>query len=160
MNDTTRTVARSSRFEDWFAPNAPQEHRAVVEWVPIDVIATMREYGPGGRSGLRWPDRVKALAADILASGFKSPLQLEYGTDDRRAYLGEGNHRLAAAELLGLECVPVLVQRRFSTEYHESVAKPVSGHHGYIPQQTTPTSIGLPTVDIECPGLDDSGVVL
>jgi hypothetical protein len=158
MNDITLTVIRSSKFENWFAPDTPSKYRAVVEWVPIETVATMREYGPGGKAGLRWPDRLEALSADILESGFKSPLQLEYGTEDRKAYLGEGNHRLAAAELLGLECVPVLVQRRSSTEYHESVSKPVPGHDGYIPQQTNPASIGLPIISLDALDLDDSGI--
>jgi hypothetical protein len=58
MNDTTLTVIRSSKFEDWFASDTPSQYRSVVEWMPIETVATMREYGQGGRAGLRWPARV------------------------------------------------------------------------------------------------------
>ena len=51
----------------------------------------------------RWAELIRMLREE----GFREPLKLEYHPGLRRAYLGEGNHRLAAAGLAGYKAVPL-----------------------------------------------------
>ena len=51
------------------------------------------------------------LTRSLTEEGFREPLKLEYEPDSRRAYLGEGNHRLVAARLAGYSAVPVWALR-------------------------------------------------
>ena len=93
-------------------------------------------------------DGIKKL---LLEEGFRSPLNVDYNINDRYAYLGEGNHRLIAAQELGLTHVPVTVHRSGEYSKHGNKgrgnAKQVNGvdpdQFGYVPGQMTPTQIGL-----------------
>lgn len=51
------------------------------------------------------------LTADIKANGFKDPIILDYDPQHGLGLLGEGNHRLAVAQRLGLDNVPMRVVR-------------------------------------------------
>lgn len=84
-------------------------YKECVEMIPIEFVAQYREYDS---SRLRDPETVSILCADIIKKGIVEPLMLEIGQKDQKVSLGEGNHRLAAAEQLGLEYVPVRILRR------------------------------------------------
>jgi hypothetical protein len=51
------------------------------------------------------------LAEDIRVNGFREALIVLYDPETGDLRLGEGNHRLAAARLLGLESIPVRMSR-------------------------------------------------
>ncbi|MFW5899543.1 MAG: ParB N-terminal domain-containing protein [Jiangellaceae bacterium] len=59
----------------------------------------------------RGPDGVEVMAEDIRINGIREPLLLDRKRDGG-LHLANGNHRLAAAELLGLAEVPVQIRER------------------------------------------------
>lgn len=92
---------------------------------------------------------VNAIAADLRAGhGLEEPVILEYDHHTNWAYLGEGNHRLRAAEKAGLPEVPVRVQRtrnaahvrelegRGAPAFHKPEAELGGGH---VPQGIHPS---------------------
>ena len=53
---------------------------------------------------------VDSLVEDLKSGrGFNEPLGIEYHRDLHKAYVGEGNHRLLAAQMAGHEYVPAMV---------------------------------------------------
>lgn len=97
------------------------EDRSVVGMVPTHVVAKYREHDGywGSRDGRYGQDEadyhhevISGIANDIKAGkGITNPLTLEYDHTRNWASLGEGNHRLAAAEAAGVSHVPVRVVR-------------------------------------------------
>jgi len=149
-NDLTKEVIAASDFTN--NPN--------VEWVPIDAIDRLKEYD---RADTTQPkvlyeyarETIDELKQSIPTEGFKEPLIVEYAAGDRHAYLGEGNHRLAAAKELGLSHVPVRVMRNGEQRgelagTHNAVEVP--GYqadpppHNRVPADMKPSQIGLPTL--------------
>jgi hypothetical protein len=119
-----------------------------IQMVPTNILKHYREYNRATDSAHSL-EQVNKLMEDIKKHGIKEPLILEYATKDKTAYLGEGNHRLAAAIKLGIKDVPVRVYRR--TEGFSHAKKPVPGiepnKHGYVPQDMSPSDIGIHGVD-------------
>lgn len=88
------------------------ESRSVVGMVPTEQLARFREHG-GDWRGESSDRRVDEIRRDIRSGvGIKEPLMLLHDQDQQWAYLGEGNHRLRAAELEGQSHVPVRVVGR------------------------------------------------
>lgn len=97
-----------------------QFHRAdQPEQVRVDQLLQHREWdhGPGYSTEVssgqqyapkRTPEAWAAFRDDVRHNGIKSPLQLNYDPQSGRAYLGEGNSRLAMAHELGHTHVPVV----------------------------------------------------
>jgi hypothetical protein len=96
--------------------------RSVVGMVPTHVVDRYKEYdrnAPPGSSDERLGhttsatrERVNEIREDIRAGkGITNPLQLHYNHKEHWATLGEGNHRLAAAQAEGVPYVPVRVVR-------------------------------------------------
>jgi len=90
--------------------------------VPTEKLAPLREFdrmaeAPG--QGVFGPDNVQKLM-DHLAEGGKlnDPTAVLFDPKFNWAYLGEGNHRLAAAQLLGLEQLPATVWRSPGVKKH------------------------------------------
>ncbi len=115
-----------------------------VEWVPLHELKGLREY-----------DRTKnpntdldALTEDIRQNGLKSPLIIQYGKNDRRAKLGEGNHRLVAAERLGISHLPARVLRTstcpdgYPVPGHKEEFDQY-GHPRHVNADLRPSEIGL-----------------
>lgn len=76
-----------------------------MEWVPARDLEGI----PGNAVD---PQTVQALADDIRVNGFREPIRVEVSFDDGgKIRIGEGNHRLAAAKMLGMDEVPVVVVR-------------------------------------------------
>lgn len=115
-----------------------------IEFVPVDRLLKHREYDreTQPREG---PEHLDHITASVAEHGVKAPLIMLYGQKDRRAYLGEGNHRLAAAKRLGITHLPVRVYR---VSHTDGRGAPVSGvepnQHGYVKGDMKPSEIGLP----------------
>ena len=109
------------------------------------------ELQPAHRSHLQRPLH-RAAWAELIRSlteeGFREPLKLEYEPDSRRAYLGEGNHRLVAAGLAGYTAVPVWGLRGYSSDRMRQ-ARRVPGEPelkreqgtGYFPSSFRPSGV-------------------
>ncbi|NBX51275.1 hypothetical protein EBT25_15460 [bacterium] len=109
------------------------------EMVPISVLKEMRG------NDLRYEGaELINLAEDIKKNGLRNPGMLEYYQPSRNAYLGEGNHRLAALEMAGYTHMPVTVFRNEHSDTRGK-AKPVRGiepdRHGYVPGNLKPSQI-------------------
>lgn len=65
---------------------------------PIDDVYDLREYNR---------PFVQELADDIKKNGFTDPININIAKKGK-SYVGEGNHRLAAAKKLGIKEVPVV----------------------------------------------------
>jgi hypothetical protein len=122
----------------------PYEHQ--IGMVPTDVAARYREYD-------RTPPQ--HLVDDIKAHGIKEPLIMTYSKSTGNAMLGEGNHRLAAAQALGMTHVPVRVVRNSGevgrnsdqSRYPKPVPSPVvPDQFGYVRGDLHPRDIGLETL--------------
>lgn len=89
------------------------------------------------------------LTEQIKANGFTEPVILDYDPARGLALLGEGNHRLAVAQRLGLDSIPVrVVKTNLSKDAkavrvgREPILKPDAS--GYFPADAKPSDIGLP----------------
>ena len=100
-----------------------------LQWLKISLIRSYREYLHDPETGTScnlltgrtykdpytraaWAELIRSMTEE----GFREPLKLEYEPDSRRAYLGEGNHRLVAAGLAGYTAVPVWGLRGYSSD--------------------------------------------
>ena len=70
------------------------------ELIPYKEYTRSREYNKGG------PDEWDSLKESIETEGIKDPLVLFFGRNGV-AKIGEGNHRLAVAQELGIDFLPV-----------------------------------------------------
>jgi len=127
-----------------------------VEHVPLHELDRLREYDRWNESphtGYHAREHIRQLADSMKEHGTKEPLLIIYGKQDRLAYLGEGNHRLAAAHLAGIPALPTRVIRQ--SRIWGDQGRPVPGHdpamerHGYIPADLRPSDIGLETHEPE-----------
>jgi hypothetical protein len=75
------------------------------ELLPTEYVARFAEFDRGAAP---LGTDVKALAEDLFRNGFNDPLVLEVDSAGR-ALLTEGNHRIAAAQWVGISAVPVRV---------------------------------------------------
>ena len=76
----------------------------MLEAVPI---ALDEIYVPAKRKRTLEPEKVQALAEDILENGLNLPIHVR--KDEKRYVLVEGLHRLEAVRALGEDTVPALV---------------------------------------------------
>lgn len=88
--------------------------------VPTERLSPLREFDratePAGL-GYSGPDNIKKLLDHILSGGkLRDPLQISWEPGSNWSYLAEGNHRLALAEMLGLEQLPTTVFRTRGVE--------------------------------------------
>lgn len=89
---------------------------------------------------------VTELMADIDRNGMLWPVIILVGKEDRRARIGEGNHRIEAALRLNLDAIParVIVQQRehgrpgFS---HDVSADLLIPEEGYVPSDMRPSKV-------------------
>lgn len=83
---------------------------SVVGMVPTHVLAQYRHHQADVNVDSH--ETVNKIRADLRAGiGIQEPVMLEYNHHEGWAYLGEGNHRLRAAELEGVPETPVYVKR-------------------------------------------------
>ena len=124
-----------------------------VEWIPLKDAHSIREFDrlDSNHDTGKSRSTVDSIKNSLLQEGFRNPLKVSYNINDRYAYLGEGNHRLIAAQELGLTHVPVTVYRYGESSSYgykgRGWAKQFPGvepdQFGYVPGNMTPTQIGL-----------------
>jgi hypothetical protein len=87
---------------------------------------------------------VSELTADIDRMGVLWPVIIIVGKLDRRAYIGEGNHRIEAALRLKLDLIParVIVQREAHGQYSYDVSDDLLiPSEGYVPSDMKPSKV-------------------
>lgn len=108
------------------------ETKSVVGFLPTETVAKFREHD--GHWGTRpgegtydWSrDKIDRIKGDIQAGkGIHEPLVIDYNHREGWAYLGEGNHRLRAAEEAGAPVVPVRVYGRSHVTPAKGVGSPL-----------------------------------
>jgi hypothetical protein len=163
--ETPATAPAAEPTTPAFRP-APEYHDKA-EYVPIDVLKQFVEIDRRVTPKFRANEPgavIDELANDIKANGLKEPLILEYDPATHTALLTEGNHRIVAAEALGMTEVPVRVtvaQHRTRPEFAgaeklQPQFQPVRGIEpnadGYIPADLRPSDIlDAPAVTQEAP---------
>ena len=103
-----------------------------VEMVPIEALSRI----PAGNV-LRYD--VAELARDLTVNGFENPIVLNYGKNNGKIFVAEGNHRLRAAIDAGFTHVPVRVNRVNSVDVGASVRGYVAG--GRVPADLKPSDV-------------------
>jgi len=132
-----------------------------IQWLKISRVSRYREYLHDPETGAShnlltgriYKDHYTratwaGLTRSLREEGFREPLKLEYEPDSRRAYLGEGNHRLVAAGLAGYAAVPVWGLRGYGSERMRQ-ARRVPGEpelmrengRGYFPSSFRPSDV-------------------
>ena len=124
------------------------EDHSVVGMVPTHVLAQMREYDradasqhPGSR------EVIDGLRQDLREGrGFHTPAMIEYDPKAGRAYLGEGNHRVAAALEEGVPEVPARVVRSSFASRKPEIGVPATHqdlwsrpNYPYVPSDLHPS---------------------
>lgn len=124
-----------------------------MELVPIKVLKKYREYDRVKEPKMS-REKYEELKADIIENGIQDISVIQYGTKTDTAILGEGNHRLAIAEELGIEAIPVRVWRQENIYPHSDTSFPSQKvksvprrknqwGHEIIPQDFPPSLIGI-----------------
>jgi len=110
---------------------AGDRSRSITAMLPISEVKKYREYDRQGEHSTGDSEkRINEIAQELKSGGvIKEPLMLEHSTKHQWGYLGEGHHRLAAAELAGHSHVPVFVY---------------SGASGWGPGERKKQGIGAP----------------
>jgi hypothetical protein len=105
--------------------------RSITAMLPISEVKKYKEVDREGEHA--YPsskETIESIANELKSGGvIKEPLMLEHSTKHQWGYLGEGHHRLAAAELAGHSHVPVFVY---------------SGASGWGPGERKKRGIGAP----------------
>lgn len=86
--------------------------QSVTKMLPVSLVKKYVEYDREGKQshGSASKETIDNLTNELKSGGsIKEPLMLEHHTGSQWGYLGEGHHRLIAAERAGLTHVPVFV---------------------------------------------------
>jgi hypothetical protein len=87
-------------------------HNSITAMLPISELKRYKELDREGTHsyGKYSEETINNIASEVKSGGvIKEPLILEHNTESQWGYLGEGHHRLAAAEKAGLTHVPVTI---------------------------------------------------
>lgn len=100
------------RAEMAMPPRRPQ-YPPEAEMVPLEELRKFREFdrAPGGKDQVKDVEEFERLKAEIERHGIQVPVRIMFDPDTGMGHLGEGNHRFAIAEMLGIQEVPVVVVR-------------------------------------------------
>jgi len=95
--------------------------RSITKMIPVSVMKRYTEFNrQGAESQPDSAERINNIADELRKGGvIREPLVLEHNTEHQWGYLGEGHHRLLAAEQAGHTHVPVTV---WSTGYGGGIA--------------------------------------
>jgi GNAT superfamily N-acetyltransferase len=120
-----------------------------VGWVKTDALIRHREYDRAdpsqGYSNSR--EKIDSIKREFQDHGQREPVVLIHDPDTDKAYLGEGNHRLAAAHELGWPALAVHVTRAYAHEAETKMNHPrfsLGSHkvhpdeYGYTPGSLRP----------------------
>jgi hypothetical protein len=103
------------------------ESRSVVGFMPVKEMKRFREHA-GDWHGAHSEEVVHGIRQDIQdGKGIHTPLTVHYDHKRKWGYIGEGNHRLRAADEEGLRTVPVRVVRNpdLSDQQRRGVGAPM-----------------------------------
>lgn len=115
-------------FEDaWKTDNYSGNYEKVTDMLPISILKQFREYNRNVKK-LRRPLEIEELSKDLINNGIEDQLVITYNPYNGYANIGEGNHRLMIAIMLGVTHLPVRISRN---RYLEPDASGKSGG-GYI----------------------------
>lgn len=97
------------------------DSHSITKMLPISLMKRYTEYNrEGAEEQTDSADRINNMASELRKGGvIREPLILEHSTEHQWGYLGEGHHRLLAAEKAGLTHVPVTV---YSPSYGGGIA--------------------------------------
>ena len=123
-----------------------------IEWVKLSELKKYREFNrldPKAQGVEVSRKTIEELKKSIKEKGFTDPILLSYNPDTGKAIVDEGNHRLIAAEQLGLDSVPVKGITTSGTKSQGLGYKDVFGAKeritpgigGYIPSNIPPSKI-------------------
>jgi len=154
INLTQKTIDNLNRFKK----GTPTERAFVskVELVPIEELDKFKDIDRSITP--KSSDQFSKLEKSIKEEGIKEPLILTYSKSQKAAYLGEGNTRLAVAQKLGIEALPVRVIRVEDTSKSlvrsasRRPLQPVEGfiskdRFGHVPADLKPSQIGVETIE-------------
>src|SRR5882757_8722284 len=146
-DEKTKAQFRQNGEEDYPYPSQPAQHHQGedwpgVGWVQTDKLAQYPDREPdkpehwlGGKGGSseRIVNSLREGFRD--GEGWEHPIQLHYHPGSNTTWMGEGNHRLRAAELEGHTHVPVTVRL---DRHRPSQGKPFEGerkHDFELPEE-------------------------
>lgn len=145
-NDLTNKIISLTRQNSQFQGDYADQK---IQWVPTDIVHGMREFDRGDKDGDSFSRQtIDDIKDSLPKTGFQNPLIVNYSKKDRHAYLCEGNHRLIAAQELGLTHVPVrVIKKDNSGNKGRGNAKQVPGVdpdiHDYVMGDMSPSQIGM-----------------
>lgn len=145
-NELTQSIINLSKNNPEFSSDFGKEK---IQWIPIGISHSIREFDRDGEDAYdESRNKIDSLKESLPRIGFTDPMIATYSQKDRHVYLSEGNHRLIAAQELGLTHVPVRIVRNRDFEVKDrGNAKQVPGIepniHDYIPGDMNPSQIGL-----------------
>ena len=140
-------------------------YAANTELVRVNDLVPFREIDREVTPKYRGDDAyLDELTDTIRREGFMEPVILDYDPEHGLALLGEGNHRLAVAQRLGLDNIPTRVVRTNLSGDARAVSIGDQGltprlkpnEDGYFPGDTSPSAIGFrgPKMDIADPEVE------
>jgi len=113
-NEVAPAMASNNELFEQYGVKLPDGVMDKAEMMPIEEVKKYIEFDRAGEDRITSEAAFDKLTEDIRKYGITMPLMLSWSNDDGYAYLGEGHHRLIAAERLGLDKVPVFVVRNAS----------------------------------------------
>jgi 8-oxo-dGTP pyrophosphatase MutT (NUDIX family) len=148
-------------FEDYtrhpyFHESEPWTKQDKVGWVKTEAMMPYREYDRGddderGSGGAHSRRVIDAIKDDLQPGGrgWGNPIMLSYDHGTHSALIDEGNHRMAAAHEMGLEYVPITVNRAYRSavpdhkpaQWDRSAVRTQPNEHNYVPGQMHPHEI-------------------
>ena len=123
QNSHRIVIPMSKTLVDYYTRNPDLSHREgldrsssshlIVGMVPTNLLTKYQEYDRAQTPGYPGQEGVKQAVQWMSQPGaeHRDPLHLGYDHRHKWGYLGEGNHRLAAARHLGVTHLPVVVHR-------------------------------------------------
>ena len=107
--------------------------RSITKMIPISVMKKYTEFNrQGAESQPDSAERINKIANELRNGGvIREPLTLEHNTEHQWGFLGEGHHRLLAAEQAGHTHVPVSVlstgySMGFATRKKKGIGAPLT----------------------------------
>ena len=94
-----------SEFIDDGNFGAIKEVFSSLKYLPLDLVVYVADQSYLGQIWLRDKEHIENLIASIQANGFEKPGLIDF--DNTSVRLTDGNHRLVAAQHLGLQYFPV-----------------------------------------------------
>jgi hypothetical protein len=98
--------------EDWAQPQAMRKpHTEMMSVEDLKKYRHVDRLSPEESTKAHPQEHIDKLAKDIKEGELENPLQIHYDHDSKWGVLGEGHHRLLAAEQAGVTHLPVTVHR-------------------------------------------------